>query len=177
MRNYLKELRDRGYTVSRLSRETGLSSSKVSNVIKGKVKLKSRTDAYESIRNASRRLAYSEVREAGGSSFEATRLRRPLYIREEERLPQTEWIHRTGKKTTRWMVNILAEFIDPETGKKVVGYGTSKAKPRKKDVDEEEAIESAKGSLDNYDLKFNRIIETQFTKLVFSRPPKNKKKK
>jgi len=167
MRNYIKELKDRGYTYRELSKQTGVSTSKLSSLARGKVHLKSGTAIYDNIRNASRRASYEFAREGGASPEESTRLRRVLLTGESISRPQTEWVHWHGKRTTRYQTTVVAEFRDPMTGERLFGMGSSKAKRARKDTTIDEAIESAKGSLNNYDLECIRVIETGHTKLIF----------
>ena len=168
MRNYIGELKQRGYSFSRLSKETGVSSKELSAYSKGIKPLKSASDAYEMIRNANRRLAYQEARQAGLAPERANIRRRVMFDPELEEIESTsKRIVKAKQETTRYQLRILGEFYNPKTKDTRIQDGYSRAYLEIDDaVMEAEAVNDARNKLGGTNWELKRIIEREMMQYI-----------
>lgn len=161
MRNYIAEIKSKGYTYKQISRATGVDKADLQDFRTGRVKLSSTSADYERIRNANRRLAYKQVRRAGLSSKQATRLRRTMFDPELKATEtETTRIVRAKQETTRYQLRILGDFYNAKTKQSKISEGYSHAYLEIDDVMmTEEAIAEAQSKLGGTNWKLTRILE------------------
>ncbi|MBT9142782.1 MAG: hypothetical protein DDT29_01178 [Dehalococcoidia bacterium] len=127
IRNYVKELHDRGYTYKQLASELRVSRWTVSRLARGIKPLpKSEHPFYEIIRNTSRRLSYQEARSWNLSPAIASVVRRSL-LNPQPKPRYKEVLRRvkTKQAKTLWQLNIIAEFQHSVTKQKIIAEGWS----------------------------------------------------
>ena len=170
MRNYLAELKGRGYSFARLASETGVSSRQLSAFKSGKTKLTSSLPAYEKIRNANRRLAYGEARSAGLSPERANISRRTMFDpRLKAIIRKSTRVVKAKAPTTRYQLRILGEFHNTKTKATRLQNGFSHAYIRIDNaVMEEEAVNDARFKLGGTNWELRRIIEREMTEFVLT---------
>ncbi|MAF42978.1 MAG: hypothetical protein CMI54_02240 [Parcubacteria group bacterium] len=163
MRNYIKELTRAGHTARELSGETGLSASALSRYKTGAKVLKSGTKAYETIRNANRRIGYREARKAGLSSERASARRRVIFDPDIEAADfKSTRVIGHKEDTTRFQMRLIGEFYNYKTKKTRIQQGFSHARLTiDKKVFQSEAIADAQAKLGGSNWQLQRIIETE----------------
>lgn len=163
MRNYIEELKVRGYSYEVLAKETGVSVSKLRSIKTGRTSLHSTSPLYERIRNANRRIGYREARRAGLAPDKATGARRTLFAPDLE----THFTKKTRRvqfkeTTTRFQVRILGDFYNLKLKKSAISEGFSWAYPRlNKKRMTGEAIAEAQSRLGGTDWILQRLIELE----------------
>lgn len=147
MRNYVNELKEKGYTEQAIAKQSGVSRATIHNVSTGKTRIKATSKTYETIRNTNRRLASEYGRAHGMTSKQATANRRTLF--NPERKPLVKNTRITVKSKSNQTVRqyfIFAEFTYPDDTNipNQFAYGFSQAtKSRAVKVLREKAIENA----------------------------------
>lgn len=168
MRNYIKELKERGYKLYQIAQESGLSEKFISGVYHGKRRVKSYTRQYEIIRNVSRRYSYREARRAGLSSARASEQRRTAFnIQWEMAIKESVREVKHRQENTYFQLRMLAEYEHSQTHDITLMESTSyahKDKDEKRDIDE--AINNARGKLQDSHFRLKRIIEKEYITYV-----------
>ncbi len=170
MRNYIGELKARGYTLKQLASETGVSSKRLSAAARGISPLRSGTLNYEAVRNANRRLGYREARASGSSSERASALRRTIFDPELEPISSTSSrLVKSKQETTRFQVRLKGDFYNPKekTTKIETGYSRAYLEIDNEKMDEE-AINDARLKLGGTNWELRRVIEREIIEYVLT---------
>ena len=170
MRNYIGELRQRGYTLKKLAAETGIDTKRLSAAAKGDAPFRSGTKLYELVRNANRRLAYREARAAGVTSERARTRRRTLLSPELEPIASTSVrLVKAKQKTTRFQVRLLGEFYNPKLKQTKIQEGYSRAYLKiDNDKMDEEAVNDARLKLGGTNWELRRVIEREIIEYILT---------
>ena len=171
-RNYVSELQSKGYSLRRLAKETGISKSTLHRISQ-KVMPPSSTASYEKIRNANRRLAYQELREAGVKP-EASR----QYRRQFTAPPEVQKVRfRSSKRyvkakfdTTRYQLRLVADYEETKTGQVAYAVESYSMAHLEVVIEEmiEEAINEARRHLGGTNWELIRIIEQGIMEYILS---------
>ena len=165
-RQYLRELKDLGYSSADIARETGLSQSKLSRISRGARPLLSTSPEYEPLRNAVRRLSYRELIKGGLSPEDASARRRVITdpSRPAPVIRGSRTVHHPHSKTatSRFQLRILGKFYNPKIKVTAFKQGFSFAY---QDVDyevmEPEAVREAQSRLGSSNWILQQILERE----------------
>jgi len=170
MRNYIGELKARGYTLKQLATETGVPSKRLSAAARGISPFRSGSKLYEAVRNANRRLGYREARAAGMTSERASASRRTIFDPELKPIEiTTEKLVKAKQKTTRYQVRLLGEFYNPKEKKTKIQEGFSRAYLQiDNEKMDEEAVNDARLKLGGTNWELRRVIEREIIEYILT---------
>lgn len=115
MRNYVNELHNAGLTFTDIAKQTGISSKKLSQLSRGIKPLKSTSNDYQILRNASRRNAYKLIRESGVTAKDANKLRRIGLSEKTYHHLSIRNVSHTKINKTMYQLKMFAWFINRKT--------------------------------------------------------------
>jgi len=161
MRNFIGELKTKGYTYKALSRQSGVSARKLSELARG-VRTVSRAD-YLQAYNLNRKLAYREARHAGLAPEAAREVRPKIYDTARRTMErETTRIVKHKQETTRYQLRILGEFFNSRTNELKFSQGFSRAYLEYNEKEQlEEAIAEAQSRLGGSNWSLRRLIEKE----------------
>ena len=162
MRNYVAELKSRGLTYKQLAKETGVNIKTLQGIKTGRISLKSTQPIYEQIRNANRRIGYSQARQAGLNPARANISRRTIL--DPEKLTQELKSLREVKhkaESTRYQMRILGDFYNAKQKKTKLQEGFSHAYIEVYTDMLHEAISEAQSKLGGSGWVLTRLIEKE----------------
>lgn len=161
MRNYIAELRALGYSAGKIAEETGISRSTIGRIERGQIRLRSGSDRYDALRNATRRAGYRAAVDAGISP-EGARARRRTISNPDLPVVEIQTLKRVKfrQPQTRWQLRILAEFWNPDLDERRIMEGYSRAYRKYNEGQQmKEAIDNARGRLHGTNWLLVRLIE------------------
>jgi len=166
MRNYVQELHELGKTYSELAQETGLSRKTLSLLARGIKQVKSDSETYNIIRNASRRIAYQKIRESGVSATAAGKYRRIALSPETYQHFSTRHVKHTRLEVTMRQLKMLAEFENKKQKQTAIiecfSYGHKRIRDQQTLIDE--AIRDGQSKLGGSNWQLKRIIDLEIIK-------------